>query len=149
MTTLKEAPKHLCFIANTEKDVLMAFELNNEEYDTKNTPSKYPCLITWKEIGTGFWVYGYTYPEKPLHVKYDVDSDLKLPATIKIITPGALISFGTHKGKPAASIEASYLLWADKTIEWFVLEDDFRDGLEIQNKRDIEAKAEAVTLEPK
>ena len=61
----------------------------------------------------------------------------------KVITPGSIITFGKHEGLPAGSVPAKYLLWADVDIEWFVLDDEFREGLKIQKQRDDEAAAQA------
>jgi len=60
----------------------------------------------------------------------------------KIITPGSVMTFGVHKGSPAGSVSAKYLLWADVDIDWFILDDEFREGLKIQKKRDDEADAQ-------
>lgn len=60
----------------------------------------------------------------------------------KIITPGSIMTFGVHKGHPAGSIPAKYLLWADVDIDWFILDDEFREGLKIQKNRDDEADAQ-------
>ena len=68
----------------------------------------------------------------------------------KLITPGSVITFGKHKGIPAGSVDATYLLWADKDITWFILDDEFREGLKIQKQRDDEAAAqEKIGLDSK